>query len=241
MTSQCTVLHVDDDPDVLELSSDWADVHDGITWLTASDPETGQALLSTRDVDCLVSDSFRTVDGEPFVTHAADTHPDLPVVLFTSMDRDDLDAEIESSSVRYVQKSSGDPFDTLFDRVSSMADADVSTSVPPSVDVDVAPRVATRADGRDDLQTAEHWVPIADFQPDDPTDIAPVIVAAVEDYTGRDATEFPPLYDYVDADALATLCRQSSGGPRDGVQVRFFYADLELAVTSDGLVLVRSD
>ncbi|AZH26661.1 HalOD1 output domain-containing protein [Haloplanus aerogenes] len=236
MSSQCTVLHVDDDPDMLELSSDWADVHDEITWLTASDPDTGEELLSTRDIDCLVSDSFRTADGEPFVTHAADTFPDLPVVLFTSMDHDALDPEIRTSSVQYVKKSSGDPFDTLFDHVLSLAD--VSSSPQTAA---VAPRAATRTEGRDGLQTAEHWVPIATFQPSETADLATVIVSAVEDYTDRDAAAFPPLYEHVDADALATLCYRSSGGPRDDVQVRFFYADHELAVTSDGLVLVRSD
>jgi len=234
VSSQCTVLHVDDDPDVLELSSDWAGVRDEITWLTASDPNTGQELLSTRDIDCLVSDSFRTADGEPFVTHAADAFPELPVVLFTSLDHDSLDPEIRESSVQYVKKHSNDAFDTLFDRVLSLAD------VSPPTD-EVAPRATTRAGGSDDLQTAEHWVPIANFQPDEWSDLAVVIVSALQDYTDRDAEEFPPLYDSVDADALAALCQQSSGGARDGVQVRFFYADHELAVTGEGLVLVRSD
>jgi hypothetical protein len=223
---------VDDDPDVLELSSDWAGERDEFDWLTTADPDTGMELLSTRDVDCLVSDSFRTADGEPFVTQAADAFPDLSVVLFTAMARADLDSEIEASDVQYVQKGSADPFDTLFDRLLTLAD-------PASPSTDVAPRATMRGGDRDD-DTADGWVPIARYRPDERDDLATLIVSAVEEYTGRDATAFPPLYEAIDADALESLCYRSNGERRDGVQVRFYYADHELAVTSDGLVLVRS-
>ncbi|MEF8857071.1 MAG: HalOD1 output domain-containing protein [Haloplanus sp.] len=239
MPSQRTVLHVDDDPDVLDLSSDWASVRDGVTWLTATDPDTGLELLSSRDVDCLVSDSFRTADGQPFVTYAADARPDLPVVLFSSKHRDDVDPEIRESSVYYVKKGSSEPFQTLFDRVLELVGTSPTDDAP--LAVDVAPRAGTRADGSDTTETTERWVPIARFRPGDRDDLSTVIVSAVEEHTGRDATEFPPLYDSIDADALAALCRRPDGRPRDGVQVRFHYAGHELAVTGEGLVLVRSD
>ena len=239
MPSQCTVLHVDDDPDVLDLSSDWASVRDGVTWLTATDPDTGMELLSSHDVDCLVSDSFRTADDQPFVTYAADARPDLSVVLFSSNSRDDFDPEIKESSVQYVKKGSAKPFQTLFDNVFELVDASPTDDVPSPVDV--APRAETRADGSDTPATTERWVPIARFRPGDRNDLSTVIVSAVEEHTARDATEFPPLYDSVDADALAALCCRPDGSPRDGVQVRFRYAGHELAVTGKGLVLVRSD
>jgi hypothetical protein len=221
---------VDDDPSVLELSSDWAGERDEFDWLTTADPDTGMELLSTRDVDCLVSDSFRTTDGDPFVTRAADAFPDLSVVLFTATAHSNLDSEIEASDVQYVQKGSGDPFETLFDQV-------LMLSASPSADV--APR-ATMRNGRDD-DTTDGWIPIARYRPDERDDLAAVIVSAVEEYTGRDATAFPPLYEAIDADALESLCYRSDGQTRDCVQVRFYYADHELAVTGDGLVLVRSD
>lgn len=231
MPTQRTVLHVDDDPDVLELSSDWAGVRDETTWLTASDPEAGMELLSTHDIDCLVSDSFRTADGDPFVMEAVDAFPDLSIVLFTSTAYDDLDSDLREADVEYVQKGSADPFETLFDRLHTPTDA-------PSSSIDVAPRAEVRSDGDD---TAERWEPIARYRSDDSADLATVIVSAVEEYSDRPATDFPPLYESIDADALASLCHRSNGEPRDGVQVRFYYADHELAVTSDGLVLVRAD
>lgn len=236
MTSQCTVLHVDDDPAILDVSSDWAGVHDEINWLTASDPGTGLELLSTQHVDCLVSDSFRAADGDPFVTRAASTFPDLPVVLFTSMDYESLDASVRDSRAEYVKKSSNDPFDALFDRILTITDDGES----PTSTVDPAPRATTRDAGSDDSPPSEQWVPIGRYRPAEGDDLATVIVTAVEAYTGRDAAAFPPLYDAIDADALASLLHRIDGKTRDGVQVRFVYADNELAVTGDGLVLVRS-
>jgi len=232
---QSTVLHVDDDPAVLDLSSDLADVHDEINLLTASDPGTGLEFLSTRDVDCLVSDTFRAADGDPFVTRAATTFPDLPVVLFTSMDRDALDPAVLESGSEYVQKASDDAFDTLFERVLSLT-VDGGQSPP----TDPAPRATTRAAG-DGSGSTDQWVPIGRYRPAEGDDLATVIVTAVEAYTDHDAVEFPPLYDAIDAEALAALLHRGNGQPRDHVQVRFVYAGQELAVTGDGLVLVRSE
>jgi hypothetical protein len=225
---------VDDDPAVLELSSDWADAHEGIDWLTTSDPGTGLELLSTRDVDCLVSDTFCAADGVPFVTRATTTFPDLPVVLFTSMDPDTLDPAVLESGTKYVKKASDDAFDSLFDLVPALA-ADGGPSPP----ADPAPRAATRA--ADGAGPTEQWVPIGRYRPAEGDDLATTIVSAVEAYTGRDADEFPPLYDAIDAEALAVLLNRGNGRRRDHVQVRFVYADQELAVTGGGLVFVRSE
>ncbi len=229
MSSKRTVLHVDDDPAMLDVSSDWADVRDELDWLTASDPQTGLEMLSTHDVDCLVSDSFRAADGEPFVTRVATTFPDLPVVLFTSTTYDALDPVLRDSRTEYVRKGSAEPFDDLFDRV-------LTVTVDSSSVVEPAPRVATRNDGDTD---AGQWVPIGRYRRAEADDLATVIVTAVEAYTGRDATEFPPLYESIDADALSLLVHRADGRKRDAVQVRFVYADCELAVTGDGVVLVR--
>jgi len=234
VSSKCTVLHVDDNPNVLEVASDWAGVRDDITWLTASDPDAGSEILSTHGVDCLVSDSLLAADGEPFVTHAAETFPDLPIVLFTSMPHDALDPAVRESGVQYVKKGSTEPFDTLFDRILDIVDDSEPTA-------DVAPRAARRDGGSGDPESDEQWEPIGRYRPGGDAELSTAIVSALEDYTGRDATDFPPLYDSVDADAMAALLRHPSGGTRDGVQIRFFYADHELAVTGDGLVLVRSD
>ena len=235
MSSQCTVLHVDDDPAVLDLSSDVADAHHEINLLTASDPGTGLEVLSTHDVDCLVSDTFRAADSDPFVTRAAITFPDLPVVLFTSMDRDALDPSLRDSGTEYVKKAYDDAFDSLFERVRDVIDRTDPSASP----TDPAPRATTPA--ADGAGPTEQWVPIGRYRPAEGDDLATTIVSAIEAYTDRDASEFPPLYDAIDAEALASLLHRGNGQRRDYVQVRFVYADQELAVTGDGLVLVRSE
>jgi len=236
VSSECTVLHVDDDQSVLDVSSDWADVRDELEWLTASDPGAGLELLSANDVDCLVSDSFRAADGTPFVIRAATTFPDLPVVLFTSLDRDSLDPAVRRAGAEYVKKGATDPFESLFDRVRTVA-ADANQS--PST-VDRAPVPASRPTTRDDSEATERWTPIGRYRPAEGDDLATAIVTALEAYTDRDETDFPPLYDAIDAEALAALLDRPNGQLRNHVQVRFVYADHELAVTGDGFVLVRS-
>jgi CheY-like chemotaxis protein len=235
MSSKRTVLHVDDDPAVLEVSSDWADVHDEVDWLTTSDPGTGLELLATRRVDCLVSDSFRAADGTPFVTRVTDTVPGLPVVLFTSMEHDALDPAVRTSDAAYVRKGSAEPFDALLDRVLAVTgDADHSPAT-----VDPALReLGDAGDAGDDSTPTGQWVPIGRYRPADGEDPATAIITAVEAYTGLDAAAFPPLYDAVDADALAALLAEPDDPLREHVRVRFVYADHELAVTGGGLVLV---
>ncbi|MFC7174683.1 hypothetical protein ACFQL0_17740 [Haloplanus litoreus] len=103
MPARPTVLHVDDDPTVLELSSDWA-TDERVTWLTAADPAAGLALLTDRDVDCLISDSMCTADGDPFVVRAADTVPALSVILFTATDREAVDPQTRRAAEAYVEK-----------------------------------------------------------------------------------------------------------------------------------------
>ncbi|MFB6256062.1 MAG: HalOD1 output domain-containing protein [Haloplanus sp.] len=222
-------MHVDDDPAMLDVSSDWAATRNEIDWLTASDPKTGLKMLSTHDVDCLVSDSFRTADGDPFVTRVATTFPDLPVVLFTSTTYDALDPALRDSWMEYVRKGSTEPFDDLFDRVLAVTDGAADSSA-----VEPAPRATIRNDGGSD---ADQWASIGRYHPAEGDDLSTVIVTAVEAYTGRDAMEFPPLYEAIDADALSSLIKHADGRMRDAVQVRFVYADCELAVTGDGVVL----
>ncbi|WP_251328144.1 HalOD1 output domain-containing protein [Haloplanus pelagicus] len=212
MSAHPTILHVDDDPTTLDLSSDRAD-DEGLTWLTASDSEAGLAILAERDVDCLVSDSFRTPDGEPFVTRATDVDPDLPVVLFTAADRDAVDAEARRTAARYVKKGTADEFGTLLDHVSTLLDG------PPD---------GWRSIGRHDWEKAG-------------TSLATTIVTAVEADTGRDASTISPLYESIDAETLASLLRRPDGEARDGIRVRFGFAGEELAVTSAGAVLVRTE
>jgi CheY-like chemotaxis protein len=243
MPARPTVLHVDDDPAVLELSSDWA-TDEGVTWLTAADPAAGLALLADRDVDCLVSDSLSTADGEPFVARAADTVPALSVVLFTATDREAVDLQTRRAAEAHVEKGATDPFARLFARVSTLvtdrADANESASAPSET---VSEHTSTTPDRRSTgNDRSASWVSIGRYDPNTSSpDLATTIVTAVDAYTDRDVSTVAPLYESIDAEVLEALLRRPDGGTRAGIEVRFPFAEYELAVTSEGRILLRSE
>ncbi|GAB3324471.1 hypothetical protein GCM10027355_25870 [Haloplanus salinarum] len=240
VSTQPTVLHVDDDRSVLDLSSERAN-DAAVTWLTASDPADGLTTLTDRDVDCLVSDSIRTDGGTPFVVRAADVDPDLPVVLFTAADRESIPGATHHVATRHVEKETGDAFATLLDHVAAVVPmpGDARVDDPDTTNGSgIAPRPERRAAGPD---RSGAWVPIERYEwRDESTDLATTIVTAVEEYTGRDASA-PPLYESIDAEMLEALLSRPDGDSRSGIQVRFFFADQELAVTSEGLILLRTE
>jgi CheY-like chemotaxis protein len=252
VSGQPTVLHVDGDPTALELSSDRAG-DTPVTWVTASDPEAGLAALADHDVDCLVSDVFGTDDGVPFVVRATDHDPALSVVLFTAADRGSVAPAARRVATEYVPKRTGNEFDVLFERLATHIptlpggggdgdgdgdDDGGGEDTPSERGVAVAPRPERRVTGRD---RSTVWVPIDRHNwTDEGADLATTIVTAVERHTGEDVSA-TPLYESVDAEMLEALLSRPDGGSRNGIQVRFLFADRELAVTSEGLVLLRSE
>jgi CheY-like chemotaxis protein len=226
-----TVLHVDDDPSVLELSSDWA-ADAGVTWVTAADPDAGLSVLADRDVDCLVSDSMHTGDGDPFVVRAVDVVPELSVILFTATDRETLERRTRRTVAAYVEKGSTDQFATLFDHVSALAGrsgADGGDAATPG----------QRPVGGD---RSAAWVTIGNYAPNDGgPDLATTIVTAVDEYADRDVSTVAPLYESIDAEVLETLLRRPDGASRADIEVRFPFAEYELAVTSGGRILLRPE
>lgn len=211
-----------------------------MAWLTASNPDDGLAILADRDVDCLVSDTLRS-EGPSFVVQAADIDPALPVVL-SATDSEAIGGATRRVATQYVDKGGDDAFATLLDHVRALASAPGDAradGLDGTVETELAPRPERRAasPGRSGA-----WVPIEQYDWNDTgTGLATSIVTAVEGYTGADTSATPPLYESIDAETLETLLSRPDGGPRRGIQVRFFFADQELAVTSEGLILLRTE
>lgn len=67
------------------------------------------------------------------------------------------------------------------------------------------------------------------------------VIETVEEHSGVDATELPPLSDSVDPDSLNNLVTSPSGSQDDVLTVTFTYAGYRVAVHSDGLVGVVAD
>lgn len=217
MTGQITVLHVDDEPDVLDLSSNVFERQGGsVSILTAENGSDGLGVLSTHDVDCVVSDSVRMPDGESFI-EAASRVTDAPIVLFTAKEWQDVaDDAIAADVTEYVRKADGGDYKTILRHVLRLVDERGST------------------DGMRRL-VGQH-----DFA--SPGELGVAIVESVERVLDTDATELEPLYETIDPDALERLFEPAgaAGTPSDHVEVRFNYEGLDLVVSGDGSICLDS-
>ena len=211
MPGQVSVLHVDDEPDVLELSTQLFERTDSdVSMVTAGSGPAGIEALTTHDVDCVVSDSVRMPDGESFVEAASRT-TDAPIVLFTAKEWNEVAGDAVAADVsEYVRKADASDYQTVIRHVQRLA-------------------------GDEDADGGRRLIGQHDFT--SPVELGVSIVEAVENVVDGDATEFDPLYDAVDADALESLFAPAAGRAQtENVEVRFSYQGLDLAVAADGRI-----
>ncbi len=62
------------------------------------------------------------------------------------------------------------------------------------------------------------------------------VVEAVAAVTGRDSVDGPPLYDFLDPDALDALADVRDAGTATDVCVEFVYDGVDVTITGDGTV-----
>lgn len=117
------VLHVDDEPDFLQLASEFIEREDDdITIETETDPRQCLERLrgSEHGVDCIVSDyDMPQLDGLEMLDAVRDTYPDFPFILFTGKGSEEIAAEAISKGVNdYMQKEVGtDQYAVLANRI----------------------------------------------------------------------------------------------------------------------------
>ena len=115
------VLHVDDEPDLADLTAELLERADAqLAVHTAAHPDEGLRLLADRAVDCVVSDQDmpgRT--GIEFLEAVRETHPDLPFILYTGEGSERIAADAIAAGVTdYLRKSVGpDQSDVLANRI----------------------------------------------------------------------------------------------------------------------------
>jgi len=104
------VLHVDDDPEIIDLAATFLRREDDRLEVDAAET-ADTALERAREgtVDCIVSDyHLPDMDCDEFAATIADIDPDIPFVLFTGRDRTQIDATyLEEGITAYLQKGSG--------------------------------------------------------------------------------------------------------------------------------------
>jgi len=106
VSTQCSLLLVDDEPEILE-SLRRALRADGYELLTTTSPTEAIAILANRHVDILVTDlRMPDMSGLELVTHVRRNHPDVARVLLTGFATLDsaLEAINEGAVGRYLTK-----------------------------------------------------------------------------------------------------------------------------------------
>jgi CheY-like chemotaxis protein len=240
-----TVLHVDDDPDMLELSAlSFRRAHgDEVEILTASDAEEGLTLLDSHAVDCIISDSLCLADDTAFIVAARRRNDHVPIIFYTAKEWDAvaLDA-LEADVSEYVRKAEADGIGAVVERAGTLAGTE---SLP-------AVTEAQLFEGRpcDTVEEAVGTFPaeieggpwtiigVHDWDVDD--ELGTTIAQVLEAHTGVDALESEPLFSSLDTEALQTMLEpRGDGVPRYDIYVRFPYGRYEVSVSSDGFVAVR--
>lgn len=120
-TTDIRILHVDDDPDLCELTATFLERElDDVEHLCETSPTAALTRIEDKQVDCIISDyEMPEMDGLAFLEAVRNEHPDLPFILFTGKGSEEIASEAISAGVTdYLQKGTGtDQFTVLANRV----------------------------------------------------------------------------------------------------------------------------
>ncbi|MFC6722839.1 PAS domain S-box protein [Halobium palmae] len=120
------VLHVDDDPDLAELTATFLTRKDDrMSINTATTASEGLNCLSESGFDCIISDyDMPGQNGVEFLKTIREDHPDLPFILFTGKGSEEVASDAISAGVtEYLQKGSGtEQYSLLANRVQNVVE-----------------------------------------------------------------------------------------------------------------------
>ena len=126
MDRTSTILHVDDDRDLVELTAEYLEREgENIEILTATTVGDALDILNRESVECVVSDyDMSPTDGMDFFDTVRDRDEDLPFILLTGEGSEELASEAISRGVTdYFQKGHGlDHYKKLANRLRNAAE-----------------------------------------------------------------------------------------------------------------------
>jgi PAS domain S-box-containing protein len=130
-TDHLSLLHVDDDPELgalvkTYLERDASDIDCSVA--TEQDPEQALERIRSSEIafDCVISDyNMPQMNGIEFLEAVRESHPELPVLLFSGEEPSDIAAEIiQAGLTDYLHKGLGtDQYTMLIRRVSHAVDS----------------------------------------------------------------------------------------------------------------------
>lgn len=218
------VLFVDDTPMEADLYEEYFIRDPTIVPITALSADEALSRLGNTDIDCLVSDSVHTSDGEPLVTVAKQAYPELPVVLYSSRSPEELPTETVDAALRKGSNSDSlTPLETLGETIRELTDHESRSTAS----VRTAP--------------TRKWNVIDTFDWDEQSYLPMTIIEALADHTGQELTEMEPLFATIDPDALdSLLTHAATRGADTSVVVEFQTSGYIFRIDSDGTVAYKT-
>ena len=129
-TSPIRVLHVDDDPSLLELTGEFLGREgDDLVLETATSADEGLDQIGDRPPDCIVSDyDMPGKNGIEFLRAVRETHPNLPFILFTGKGSESVASDAIAAGVTdYLQKGfDTEQYELLANRITNAVEAQQS-------------------------------------------------------------------------------------------------------------------
>ncbi len=123
MDSSVRILHVEDDPDLAELTSMFLEREDErFSVFGAQNADEGRERLAAEEFDCVVSDyDMPGESGIEFLRSVREDYPDLPFILFTGKGSEAVASEAISAGVTdYLQKETGsEQYELLANRIAT--------------------------------------------------------------------------------------------------------------------------
>ncbi|PHQ46080.1 hybrid sensor histidine kinase/response regulator [Halorubrum sp. C3] len=125
MSGAIDVLHVDDDPSVLDLTEAYLERElDAVAVTSVTDPETALDRLDEAAFDCVVSDyDMPAMDGLEFFETLRERHRKIPFVLYTGKGSEEIASQALNAGVTgYFQKGGPEQLRRLANRVDQAVD-----------------------------------------------------------------------------------------------------------------------
>ncbi len=193
MANAIRVLHVDDDPEVAELTAAFLTrADDRFEVETVAGADAALERIDGSAVDCIVSDyDMPGRNGIEFLRAVRESHRTLPFILFTGKGSEEVASEAVSAGVTdYLQKGTGtEQYDLLANRITNAVS-----------------RNRARTNYRELFEKAEVGLAIADHETGEIRDVNPAYADIVghdpEDIIGTNPgalTPDDPPYDVADA------------------------------------------